>query len=173
MALSTAVKQLEGTELRSVPVAPKASILCTLNGPKCSISCRGVHYSTCHIWLSRQLNSERLAGRCKELHYWSQQNVQLGTSSSPLPPPWTLSPTLIRQGASWRGSRTAVQVAAHRLFVSSAAPLPASVAASTTKSQMQTDSLSKHLDTVRQVLLLFPSSIINAEPGVIFRFLHM
>lgn len=85
--------------------------------------------------------------------------------SSSLPPPapptpCALSPILISRGASWRGSRTAAQLAARRLFISSASrsSLPVCLPASTTNSQMQRDSLSERLDSVQRVLLfiLYP-----------------
>lgn len=83
-------------------------------------------------------------------------------SPPPLPPPTpcALSPILISRGASWRGSRTAAQLAARRLFISSASrsSLPVCLPASTTNSQMQRDSLSERLDSVQRVLLfiLYP-----------------
>lgn len=43
------VKQLEGRELSSDRVNAKAPLVCAVNGPKCPISQRGVHYPTCHI----------------------------------------------------------------------------------------------------------------------------
>lgn len=44
-----------------------------------------------------------------------------------------LSPILISRGASWRAGRTAVHLAARRLFISSASPLSACLPASTAK----------------------------------------
>ena len=89
------------------------------------------------------------------------------SSPPPPPPPWALSPILISRGASWRGSRTAVHLAARRLFISSASPLflPVCLPASATNSQMQKDRLSQHLDSVERVLLfILARSIFNGWP---------
>ena len=91
----------------------------------------------------------------------------LGSPPPPPPPLWALSPILISRGASWRGSRTAVHLAARRLFISSASPLflPVCLPASATNSQMQKDRLSQHLDSVERVLLFILAwSIFNGWP---------
>lgn len=81
-----------------------------------------------------------------------------------------LSPILISRGASWRGSRTAVQLAARRLFISSASPLsvclPACLPVSATNSQMQKDRLSEHLDSVERVLLFYFSPGLFLMPDL-------
>lgn len=86
---------------------------------------KGVHYPTCHMWLSRQLNFEGRAGRSSELHFLTRgactAENDVGLVLALLL--CALPPILISRGASWRGSRTAVQLAAWRLFISSASPL--------------------------------------------------
>lgn len=96
--------------------------------PKIPHKLRGVHYPTCHIWLSRELNVEGCAvgeaESCisghRNMHSWKWCGLHACS-----PPQCALSPILISRGASWRGGRTAVQLAARRLFISSASPLSA------------------------------------------------
>lgn len=73
-------------------------------------------------------------GRSRELHFWPQEHVQLKMMwASCFALLCALSPILISRGASWRAGRTAVHLAARRLFISSASPLSACLPASTAK----------------------------------------
>lgn len=103
-------KQLEGAELRY----SKAPLLCTVNGPKCSISFKRsplpnvphLIIQTAEFWRARARGRS-----CISDHRSSWKWCGLHARSPP-PPLRVLSPILISRGASWRGSRTAVQLAA-------------------------------------------------------------